>query len=760
MYLNHLKLHSGSRSYCQHSAPSGLNSHSGSGSVRRKYVFRTIWRACILMICITCTSEKLVADDGYRMWLKYDQITSTAHKTYYQELLRSIYLPGESETINAIRYELDLAIAGLLGKEYTRLQSDHTASLIISKPVNSALVRSMVTENDLSDIGPEGYIIKSIHHENRPSLIITANSDVGLLYGTFALIRKIQTHKDLQNINDSSAPKVMLRMANHWDNLNRIVERGYAGLSLWDWGTLPNYKNPRYTDYARFNASIGINGVALNNVNANPRILTDQFLEKVAVLADMFRPYGIKVYLSVFFNAPVSIGGLETADPLDPNVIRFWEKTVENIYTYIPDFGGFLVKADSEGQPGPHGYGRDHADGANMLASALKPYGGNLVWRAFVYDPEQEDRFREAYDEFVPLDGKFMDNVVLQVKNGPIDFQPREPYSPLFGALPNTNTALELQVTQEYFGFNLHLAYMGTYFTEVLNTITYVNGKSTTVGNIVSGDTFNYSITAIAGVINPGTDRNWTGHPFVQSSWYAFGRLAWDYTLSAEQIADEWVRMTYSNDKQIIDTIMDIMMASREAGVDYRSPLGLTHLYAQGHHYGPAPWTADLPRADWTAVYYHKASENGIGFDRTKTGSNALEQYPPEIRAVFGNLDKIPDDMLLWFHHVPWDHTMNSGRTLWDELVYRYYRGVETVAMMQSKWDSLEGKIDSYRFNQVKALLEIQLRDATRWRDSCVLYFQQFSNMPIPEIYPQPEHNLDHYIKLERIIYVPDPWYN
>lgn len=760
MYLNQLKFHSNSCSSCQRTTASRLNSNYGTDSDTRTTALTAFWKACMILVIITCASENLFAEDGYRMWLKYDQITSPSHKSQYQVLVNSVYLPGDSETINAIRHELDLAVSGLLGNDYTRLKSENSASLVISKPANSALVRSTVTENDLAAIGPEGYIIKTVHHENRSSLIITANTEIGLLYGTFALIRKVQTHKDLQNINYSSAPKVMLRMANHWDNLNRIVERGYAGLSLWDWGTLPNYRNPRYTDYARFSASIGINGVAINNVNANPRILTDQFLEKVAVLAEMFRPYGVKVYLSVFFNAPVSIGGLETADPLDPNVIRFWEKTVENIYAYIPDFGGFLVKADSEGQPGPHGYGRDHADGANMLASALKPHGGNVIWRAFVYDPEQEDRFREAYDEFVPLDGKFMDNVVLQVKNGPIDFQPREPYSPLFGALPNTNTALELQVTQEYFGFNLHLAYMGTYFTEVLNTKTFVEDKSTTVGKIVSGDTFNYSITAMAGVINPGTDRNWTGHPFVQSSWYAFGRLAWDYTLSAEQIADEWVRMTYSNDKQIIDTIMDIMMASREAGVDYRSPLGLTHLYAQGHHYGPAPWTADLPRADWTAVYYHKASENGIGFDRTQTGSNALEQYPPEIRAIFGSLDKIPDDMLLWFHHVPWDHTMNSGRTLWDELVYRYYRGVETVAMMQSKWDSLEGKIDSYRFNQVKALLEIQLRDATRWRDSCVLYFQQFSNMPIPEKYPQPEHDLEHYIKLERIIYVPDPWYN
>jgi alpha-glucuronidase len=564
----------------------------------------------------------------------------------------------------------------------------------------------------------------------------------------------------LNEISVQSAPKIQRRVVNHWDNLNRRVERGYAGLSLWEWGTLPEYRHPRYTDYARINASLGINGTVINNVNANPRILTDQFLEKVAVLADIFRPFGITLYLSVFFNSPVNIGGLSTADPLDPEVREWWRKKVDEIYTYIPDFGGFLVKADSEGQPGPHGYGRDHADGANMLAEALEPHGGIVMWRAFVYDPEQDDRFREAYDEFVPLDGNFKDNVIVQVKNGPIDFQPREPFSPLFGALPQTNTMLELQITQEYFGFNLHLAYKGPMYTEVLNADTYAKGEGSTVAKVIDGSIFDYNLTGIAGVINPGTDRNWTGHPFVQSSWYAFGRLAWDHTLTAEEIADEWMRMTFTNDERFLDTVIEIMMESREAGVNYRNPLGLTHLYAQGHHYGPAPWTKDLPRADWTAVYYHRASSYGIGFDRIETGSNAVEQYHQPVRDMFADVDRIPEDYLLWFHHVNWEHPMSSGRTLWDELVYRYYYGVEAVRWMRETWNSIEGLIDQERFELVKALLKIQERDAVRWRDSCVLYFQSFSGMPIPDGYEKPEHDLEYYIKLENIIYVPDVWYN
>ncbi len=426
----------------------------------------------------------------------------------------------------------------------------------------------------------------------------------------------------------------------------------------------------------------------------------------------------------------------------------------------IPDFGGFLVKADSEGQPGPFAYDRNHAEGANVLAEAIEPHGGVVIWRAFVYSPEQEDRFREAYDEFVPLDGDFKDNVILQVKNGPIDFQPREPFSPLFGAMEETNTMLELQITQEYFGFSYHLAYQGTLFEEALDSDTYAKGEGTTVGDVISGDVFDYEHTGMAGVLNIGNYRNWTGHPFVQSSWYAYGRLAWDYTLSAEEIADEWMKMTFTNDQQFTDPIGEVMMESREAGVNYRSPLGLTHLYAQGHHYGPAPWTSDLLRADWTAVYYHKADEEGIGFDRTETGSNAIEQYHEPLQTQFSRVETTPEDYLLWFHHVDWNYKMDSGRTLWEELVHKYYEGVEQVRWMQEQWNSIEGLIDQERFEHVKALLQIQEKDAVRWRNSCVLYFQTFSEMPIPDQYEKPEHDLEYYKSLENTLYIPSPRYD
>lgn len=705
--------------------------------------------------------EVLNAEDGYRMWLRYDQVSDNQKLQQYRNNLRYVVLDGNSPTVSAVEDELKSGLQGLLGSDITfRSAVNNDGGLLLGTPDNSELIASLDLEATLQQLGAEGFLIRQMSVNGNETVVVAANDEIGVLYGTFHLLRMLQTHQDLEGVSYRSAPRVELRMVNHWDNINRIVERGYAGLSLWEWGTLPEYKHPRYTDYARINASIGINATAINNVNANPEFLTPQFLEKIAVLADIFRPYGIKMFLSINYFSPMRLGGLETADPLDPAVREWWKEKADEIYSYIPDFGGFLVKADSEGQPGPQSYDRDHAEGANVLAEALEPHGGIVVWRAFVYDPEQDDRFREAYDEFVPLDGKFNDNVILQSKNGPIDFQPREPFSPLFGALPQTNTMIELQVTQEYFGFNLHLAYQGPLFTEVLNADTYADGPGSTVAKIVDGEVFDYEITGMAGVINPGTDRNWTGHPFVQSSWYAYGRLAWDHTLSAEQIADEWMRMTFTNKEEFLEPVMDIMMESREAGVNYRNPLGLTHLYAQGHHYGPAPWHHRSGRADWTSVYYHRADDDGIGFDRTETGSNAVEQYHEPVGDIFRDLEQIPEDYLLWFHRVSWDYQMDSGRTLWEELVYKYYEGVETVRWMQETWNSIEGLIDRERFEHVKALLKIQERDAVRWRDSCVLYFQTHSNMPIPDGYEKPEHDLEHYIELEHIIYVPDPWYN
>ena len=720
------------------------------------------YRPFFLIFLIMCSFGvgSLSAEDGYRMWLRYDKINDSRLLDHYRQNLERVVMIDDSETMSAVKDEVERGLKGLLDIRVSfEPQVTGKGALVIGTPANNPVVAGLGFENRLAETGDDGFLIEKREVNGHQTIVIAANKDIGLLYGTFHFLRLLQTHQPLTGLSFTSSPRVQHRVVNHWDNINRLVERGYAGLSLWEWGTLPDYRHPRYTDYARVNASLGINGTAINNVNANSLFLTSQFLEKIAVLADIFRPYGIKVYLSVNFDSPRVIGGLDTADPLDPEVIQWWKEKTAEIYSYIPDLGGYLVKADSEGQPGPHGYGRDHAHGANMLAEAVEPFGGIVMWRAFVYNPEQKDRFREAYDEFVPLDGRFRDNVIVQVKNGPIDFQPREPFSPLFGALPNTNTMMEFQVTQEYFGFGIHLAYKGPMYTEVLNADTYAAGEGSTVGKLLEGKVFDYTLTGMAGVINPGTDRNWTGQPFVQSSWYAFGRLAWDHTLTADEIADEWMRMTFTNDERFLEIVKEIMFESREAAVNYRNPLGLTHLYAQGHHYGPAPWTSHHHRPDWGAVYYHRADEYGIGFDRTKTGSNAVEQYRGPVGEVFMDIDRIPEEFLLWFHHVSWDHRMESGRTLWEELVHKYYEGVETVRWMRKAWESVRDLIDDERFEHVKALLEIQERDAVRWRNSCVLYFQSHSGKPIPQGLELPEHDLEHYINLEREIYVPDPWY-
>ncbi len=705
----------------------------------------------VLMFVAGLGIQNLAADDGYRLWLRYDKISNNEVLQEYRSSVQEVILNDNSETFSLIKQEISNGLNGLLGKDISVNTSiSDNRALVIGTPSNSKIISSLNLDDKLKRIGDEGFLIEQHSLEGNNHLVIAANTDVGALYGMFHFLRLLQTHEDLQDISVESAPKIRHRVLNHWDNLDRTVERGYAGLSLWEWKTLPNYADPRYKDYARANASIGINGTVINNVNANPNMLTEQYIKKAAKLADIFRPYGITIYFSANFFAPDRIGGLEDSDPLNPEVQQWWKDKADEIYEHIPDFGGFLVKANSEGQPGPQDYGRSHAEGANVLAEAVAPHGGIVMWRAFVYSPEQEDRFREGYDEFVPLDGEFADNVILQVKNGPIDFQPREPFHPLFGALPHTNTMLELQITQEYFGFSNHLAYMGPLYTEALNSDTYAKGEGSTVARVIDGEVFDYENTGIAGVANTGRDRNWTGHPFGQSNWYVFGRLAWDHTLTAEEVADDWLRMTFTHDKNFIEPVKEIMMMSREAGVRYRNPLGLTHLYAQGHHYGPAPWTSQLSRPDWTAVYYHKADKEGIGFDRTETGSNALEQYHRPVREKYDKLENTPEEYLLWFHHASWDHEMSTGRTLWEELVHRYYQGVEDVREIQKKWASVEGLIDGERYDHVKALLEIQEEDAVWWRDACVLYFQTHSGKSIPDGYEKPEHSLEYYKEKER----------
>ena len=684
------------------------------------------------------------AEDGYDLWLRYAPVGSE-WKERYAPAVRQIVVEGDSTTLRAASGELARGFAGMLGEPVAVSRAiAGDGAVMIGTPANSPTIAGL--RLDLSGLGPEGFLIRTVSLDGRRATVIAANADIGVLYGAFRLLRQMQVRGTLDALDISDAPRLDVRILNHWDNLSRHVERGYAGESIWDWQKLPAFKDPRYTDYARANASIGINAVVPNNVNANADILTPEWLAKVKALADVFRPYGIRMYLTARFSAPIEIGGLKTADPLDPAVQAWWKAKVDEIYTVIPDFGGFLVKANSEGQPGPQDYGRDHADGANMLADALKPHGGIVMWRAFVYSAEDaEDRHKQANNQFEPLDGRFRDNVLVQVKNGAIDFQPREPFHPLFGAMPKTPLMMEFQITKEYLGFATHLAYLGPMWEEVLEADTFRPRKGSTVARVLETRVNGTAPTGMAGVANIGSDRNWSGSQFDQANWYAFGRFAWNPDASAREIAEEWARMTWGEDPATIETIVGMMMGSREAVVDYMTPLGLGHLMATGHPYGPGPWVSDLARPEWNPAYYHKADAEGIGFDRTKTGSDAVSQYAPQVAKEFGDLKRVPENLLLWFHHVPWDYRVKSGRTLWDELVVRYDRGVAEVAAMQASWAALEGKVDRRRWEEVRDFLNIQRSEAQWWRDASIAYFQSISKRPLPEGHAAPPHDLAHY---------------
>lgn len=552
--------------------------------------------------------------------------------------------------------------------------------------------------------------------------VISAANDAGLLYGAYHLLRLQQTGQSCDNLDISEQPAYDLRILNHWDNPNGTVERGFAGKSI--------FLNPdpeRMKIYARANASVGINGTVLNNVNAKPEALSTESLQKAKSIADQLRPYGIRVYLSINFASPIKVGGLKTADPLDADVIRWWKEKVNEIYKLIPDFGGFLVKANSEGEPGPQDFGRTHADGANMLANALKPHKGIVMWRAFVYAPQSPDRANQAYLEFMPLDGQFADNVIIQIKNGPVDFQPREPYSPLFTAMQKTQMMVEFQITQEYLGAANHLVYLAPMWQEFFS---FVKPGS---------------LKAMAGVANIGDNTNWCGHHFAQANWYAFGRLAWNPSLTSEQIAEEWLGQTFSLGSAVANSqLLNMMLASREACVSYMMPLGIHHIFAGNHHYGPEPWYAPRGvRADWTPPYYHKADSIGLGFDRTLTGSANVKQYPDELCRLYNDINTCPENLLAWFHHVPWDHKMKSGRTFWDELCHKYNDGVHEARRFLAIWDAIQPYVDAQRFEEMQRKLRIQARDSEWWRDACLLYFQTFSKRPIPQDVEHPVHNLD-----------------
>lgn len=561
---------------------------------------------------------------------------------------------------------------------------------------------------------------------------IIASSSIGILYGAYDLLR-LQETGNLSHLSKTEKPAVNLRILNHWDNLDGSIERGYAGKSIWKWDEIildkaGEFKNiskdlrNRLITYARSNASIGINGAVLNNVNASPQMMTSEYLHKVKVIADIFRPYGIRVYLSINFASPMALGYTKTADPLDMKVQLWWKKKAKEIYASIPDFGGFLVKANSEGQPGPGDYHRSHADGANMLADALKPFGGIVMWRSFVYGANHkgEDRVKQAVSEFKYQDGKFRDNVILQSKNGPLDFQPREPYAPIFDNIHQTPQIAELQITQEYLGQSKHLVYLAPMWKEFFR--------------FVSPD----KLKGIAGVSNIGDNANWCGHPFSQANWYAFGRLAWNPSISSEEIAHEWLILTYGcKDERFTKPVEMMMLTSREACVNYMMPLGLHHIFKFDHHYGPEPdgFKAEYP-LEWCPVYYHQADSNGIGFNRSSDGTDAVGQYPEPYRSLYDNLATCPEEYLLWFHHVPWNYRMKSGSTLWEELCMRYNMGVSMVETYRDYWHTSTKeymKDHITEWEMTDSLLNVQLASAKEWRDVCLKYFQTFSKMNIDE---------------------------
>lgn len=639
-----------------------------------------------------------------------------------------------------------------LGKQYanscqviSQLPNDATAKIAKQELENNWRGKNVELKIDKALNLGEGYNIYARPAQQGDNIqyeaTITASNPIGLLYGAYELIRLQNTDAyntgsgNQQNfskaIDETEKPQVGLRILNHWDNLDGSIERGYAGKSIFKWeeiklgkngkgGSISKSLHDRLITYARANASLGINGSVLNNVNASPKMMTAEYINKVKIIANILRPYGIRVYLSINFASPMALGYTKTADPLDKKVQQWWKKKAKEIYATIPDFGGFLVKANSEGQPGPGDYHRTHADGANMLADAVKPYGGIIMWRSFVYGANHkgEDRVKQAVSEFKGMDGKFRDNVILQSKNGPLDFQPREPYAPIFDNIKQTPQIAELQITQEYLGQSKHLTYLAPMWKEFFG---FVNPDR---------------LVGISGVANIGDDANWCGHPFSQANWYAFGRLAWNPSLTAEEIAHEWLVQTYENqDERFTKPVEMMMMTSREACVNYMMPLGLHHIFKFDHHYGPEPdgFIASYP-LEWCPVYYHKADAQGIGFDRSSKGTDAVGQYPEPYRSLYDNIETCPEEYLLWFHHVPWTYKMKSGSTLWQELCMKYNMGVAMVEVYRDFWHTSAKqymKGHEQEWQHTDSLLNVQLENAKEWRNTCLKYFQTFSKMKI-----------------------------
>ena len=670
-------------------------------------------------------------EDGYQAWLRYKKITDETLLSKYRRRISSVVIAEDSDTARIIHDELAIGLSSLLGKEIPFINELKSGSLLVgtaaSSPLLAKTLDSISAGREWAKVRLDGFLITTIVTDDEKEVtIIASKTAAGALYGVFAFLRLLATHKPIALLSVLENPKNPLRLLAHLDNLDGSIERGYAGTSLWRWGKLPEAVDPRLKDYARLNASLGINGVILNNVNAAAAILNAENLRKVAALADTFRPYGIKVYLCANFAAPKELGHLRTADPLDAQVIEWWQRKASEIYDSIPDFGGFLVKANSEDLPGPLDYGRTHADGANMLANALAPHGGIIMWRAFVYTVgnQQQDRVKRAYLDFKPLDGKFAQNALVEIKNGPLDYQPREPFHPLFGAMPKTRLTAELEVTQEYLGQSTHLVYLATMWTEFLQSNTYCCGSDSKVARII--ETLpEPEKGGMTGIANTGSDRNWCGHHFAQANWFAFGRLAWKANLTASDIATEWIKMTWSNKPEVVQSISEIMLESREAYVNYTMPLGLHHMVG-GNHYAPLPEGEGDPRG-----IYHHADSNGIGYDRTRRGSDAVDEYHPPLNDQFDDPSTCPEKYLLWFHHLPWDYKMHSGRTLWQELCFKYREGTTAARKMESEWAGLLGTVDARRHQEVAEKLHQQALDAANWSQKCLTFFAQYSRLPI-----------------------------
>ena len=680
------------------------------------------------------------AEDGYELWLRYRTVDDAARLAQYRGAIDCAAVLGAGPTAEIIKCELERALTGILGDPISFAPRPSGNALLVGTAGELAAEGVAISEVERDLLGEEGHLIRSHQAGDNRWIVVAGKTGPAALTGTFHLLRLLQTQEDIRDLDVASCPLIRRRILTHWDNLDGTIERGYAGRSLWHWDELPAKIDPRYRDYGRACASIGINGSCLANVNAGARSLSAEYLEKTAALADVLRPYGVRIYLSPDFAAPIRLSDLDTSDPRDPAVAAWWRRKADEIYRLIPDFGGFQVKANSEGRSGPQDYGANHDDGANMLANALAPYGGIVLWRAFVYDVNVDaDRAKCAYKEFALLDGKFRPNVFVQAKNGPIDFQPREPFHPLFGAMKETPLALEVQITQEYLGQSVHLVYLGPMWKEVLDADTYALGPGSTVARAVDGSLYGHGDSCIIGVANTGSDRNWCGHHFAQANWYAFGRLAWDHRLSAEAIAREWIRMTWSGGPpsegagvaaggvDALRAIEEMMLGSWEACINYMTPLGLHHLMQEGHHYGPDPGFNAAPRVDWNNVYFHRADIEGLGFDRSSRGSNAVRQYHSPLREQLDDLASCPEKLLLWFHHVPWDHTMPSGRTLWQELQHRHDVGVAFVERMCGIWQGLRGQVDPQRHEHVSRRLEQQLENAREWQKTCLDYFAQFA---------------------------------